>query len=83
MSRRQTDEERIVNFFHQAEYAKVTTLYNVVRGVMRARTEEEEGGTGRQPSPRPARSKRAKRAKVKSASVSGEASDRPITAASA
>jgi hypothetical protein len=41
MSKRITDEERVVNFFAEAGLEKAQTLFNVVRGIMRSRTTEE------------------------------------------
>jgi hypothetical protein len=44
MSRRQTDEERIVNFFTNATPEQATTLLNVITGIMH--TKKPQPGKG-------------------------------------
>ena len=57
MSKRQTDEERIVNFFTNATPEQATTLLNVINGIMRSRkpptTKGGKGKTGAAASPQP------------------------------
>jgi len=48
MSRRQTDEERIVNFFTNATPEQATTLLNVINGIMHTKKPQagKKGKTG-------------------------------------
>jgi hypothetical protein len=46
MAKRQTDEERVVNYFTSAEYSTAKTVFNIVRGIVKRRAEEEEVVSG-------------------------------------
>ncbi len=44
MSKRISDEERVVEFFNTAETSKVETVFNVIRGVVKRRLSVGEPG---------------------------------------
>jgi hypothetical protein len=60
MAKRQTDEERVVNYFDRAPYSAAKIVFNIIRGKMRLRADEEEA-VGQQSSLKPKKAKRSKR----------------------
>lgn len=74
MAKRQTDEERVVNYFNGAEYQTARTVFNIVRGIMKQRAEAEEVvGQHAAPKPKVKRSKRKTGSAGTTTVVSGEA----------
>jgi|SRR5579863_1835150 len=65
MAKRLTDEERVTQFFHSAEYLVAKTTFNIVKGTMKRRAEDEEA------SPAAPKSTLKKTRKKKGATVTG------------